>query len=40
VTNVVVGKKDEIVMKILHYFVTEENYTRVDCFIETIINLF
>jgi len=26
VTNIVVGKKDEIVMKILHYFVTEENY--------------
>lgn len=25
-TNIVVGKKDEIVMKILHYFVTEENY--------------
>jgi len=24
--NIVVGKKDEIVMKILHYFVTEENY--------------
>lgn len=25
-TNIVVGKKDEIVMKIIHYFVTEENY--------------
>ncbi len=24
--NIVVGKKDEMVMKILHYFVTEENY--------------
>jgi len=26
VTNITVGKKDEMVMKILHYFVTEENY--------------
>lgn len=25
-SNIVVNKKDEIVMKILHYFVTEENY--------------
>lgn len=25
-TNITVGKKDEMVMKILHYFVTEENY--------------
>ncbi len=25
-TNIVIGKKDEIVMKIIHYFVTEENY--------------
>ena len=24
--NVIVNKKDEMVMKILHYFVTEENY--------------
>lgn len=25
-TNLIVNKKDELVMKILHYFVTEENY--------------
>ncbi len=25
-TNIIMGKKDEIVMKIIHYFVTEENY--------------
>jgi len=26
VTNITIGNKDEMVMKILHYFVTEENY--------------
>ena len=27
--NVIVSKKDEIIMKLMHYFVTEENYTPV-----------
>ena len=27
--NVVIDKKDEIVMKLIHYFVTKENYKPV-----------
>ena len=28
-SNIALGKKDEIVMKIIHYFVTEEDYRPV-----------
>ena len=28
-STVVMNKKDEIIMKLVHYFVTEENYTPI-----------
>ena len=35
-STIVMNKKDEIIMKLVHYFITEENYNGEITYIEAI----